>query len=403
VAFPPGLLPVQQLSNEEDTGMRVELRRNTAPRKRHQYELRAETDKMSYAGNNFGPQLLPRNKGPRYLVGVHKKGSGTVRLVSAQQLYQMQPAVKQPRLPLEPPEARVEVHGAVAKRSLVSELGSAKAQKKQKSELAKQISPAAVFNSANLTADLAGLAQIEAPKPLTPQQQRPLHPLFNLAAATPLEAYPREGLVPPRVWEAIDAEPLLRSLKNNEPLAAKGGDGNLLWPEFVLQMLQSLPPAKPAKRAAAKQLLYLTYLVRFFGVRRPLRPHDDADSHPEADRMQIQIAPWAQLMADFTEPGRPGKGGGAGAVHKRELTQALRQKLIMHILALALRAADCTLPVNGVAKCLELTPERVCFFLRQLGCSIKVTPGGGEQKERKAILTVPLTFPRAGQGPPARK
>ena len=58
---------------------------------------------------------------------------------------------------------------------------------------------------------------------------------------------------------------------------------------------------------------------------------------------------------------------------------------------------------SSVAGALELTAERVCFFLRQLGCSIKVTPGGGEQKDRKAILTVPLTFPRAGQGPPARK
>ncbi|MAC02881.1 MAG: hypothetical protein CMG97_14900, partial [Marinovum sp.] len=40
------------------------------------------------------------------------------------------------------------------KRALVSELGSAKAHKKQKSQLAKQISPDAVFSHANLTSDL---------------------------------------------------------------------------------------------------------------------------------------------------------------------------------------------------------------------------------------------------------
>ena len=143
--------------------------------------------------------------------------------------------------------------------------------------------------------------------------------------------------------------------------------------------------------------------------------------------MQIQIAPWAQLMADFTEPGRPGKGGGAGATHKRELTQALRQKLIMHILALALMVGDGTLtgtpplplpfalrarltapPLRpsaaaaAIAGPLELTPERVCFYLKQLGCSVK-TSGSGEAKTRTATLTVPLTFPKASQGPPTRK
>ena len=39
----------------------------------------------------------------------------------------------------------------------------------------------------------------------------------------------------------------------------------------------------------------------------------------------------------------PGRGGGPGPPGKRELTPALRQKLIMHILALALMVGDGTL------------------------------------------------------------
>ena len=88
-----------------------------------------------------GAQLFPRNEGPKLLIGVHDKRTGVVRLVPAQHLYQMKTLVKQPRLPLDPPAPDpVQLVGAEAgramqegKRALVSELGSAKAHKKQKS------------------------------------------------------------------------------------------------------------------------------------------------------------------------------------------------------------------------------------------------------------------------------
>ena len=112
-------------------------------------------------------------------------------------------------------------------------LGSAKAQKKQKSELAKQLHPEHVFNRDQLSADLAGLERSEAPQPLTPQQARPLHPRFNLAAATPAEAYPRDGLIPPRAWEALDAAPLLASARDPAELARLEKDG-ALYPPIVL-------------------------------------------------------------------------------------------------------------------------------------------------------------------------
>ena len=128
---------------------------------------------MSYSATNYGSQPLPRGKGTKWLVGVHHKPSGTVRLVEAQHLYHMAPRVKQPRLPLDPPGSREQISNLQAKRNLVNEMGSAKAQKKQMAEMAKQISPDAVFNSANLSADLASLAQVEAPKPKTPQELRP--------------------------------------------------------------------------------------------------------------------------------------------------------------------------------------------------------------------------------------
>ena len=79
------------MSNDGEKKIEVELRRNAAANKRHNYELRAQTDTMSYSGTNYGPQVgpkFPHNKGPKLLVGVHDKRTGVVRLVAAQQ-YQM--------------------------------------------------------------------------------------------------------------------------------------------------------------------------------------------------------------------------------------------------------------------------------------------------------------------------
>ena len=74
------------MSNDGEKKIEVELRRNAAANKRHNYELRAQTDTMSYSGTNYGPQVgpqFPRNKGPKLLVGVHDKRTQETGLVNA--------------------------------------------------------------------------------------------------------------------------------------------------------------------------------------------------------------------------------------------------------------------------------------------------------------------------------
>ena len=57
--------------------------------------------------------------------------------------------------------------------------------------------------------------------------------------------------------------------------------------------------------------------VRFFGIRRALRPHDESEVHPEAKARSIEPGAWEQLVADFTEPAKGGKGGGPAPVGRR--------------------------------------------------------------------------------------
>ena len=204
----------------------------------------------------------------------------------------------------------------------------------------------------------------------------------------------------PHTQALLDVTPLLVAARDAAQIARLREKSDL-YPPLVLTHLACLPTGQQAQLGAAKRLLYLAYMVRFYGLKRALRPHDESEVHPEARSRNIDPAGWEQLVMDFTEPAKGGKGGGPAPVGRRELTQALRQKLIMHILALALMIGDGTLAASAIASSLELTAERTCFYLKQLGCIVKIkAKGSGESKERTAILSVPLTFPKASQGPP---
>nr|BAG62895.1 unnamed protein product [Homo sapiens] len=63
---------------------------STNPRKRNQRILAAETDRLSYVGNNFGTGALKCNTLCRHFVGILNKTSGQMEVYDAE-LFNMQP------------------------------------------------------------------------------------------------------------------------------------------------------------------------------------------------------------------------------------------------------------------------------------------------------------------------
>lgn len=65
--------------------LRVSLQRNSHDRKRHQMQLRAETERMSYtgvsAGRSRGAAASEAHSVGDLLIGVYRKGENTVKLV----------------------------------------------------------------------------------------------------------------------------------------------------------------------------------------------------------------------------------------------------------------------------------------------------------------------------------
>jgi hypothetical protein len=273
--FASGLPPASALNNApKEGGLKLRLTKSTsASDKRKAWrEVQAENATVCYDGANYGRDGPPPSVGGTLLIGVHKRGTDYVRLLQPGALFPMRLSVKEPQVPLTPPEPAAPAEGAnraaenyAQKRKLVSTLGAARAVKKQKQLESAAVSAGAVFNSASLGADIAGAAQAAedaAPTERTARELHPLHPPFDLEATTLENAYPRTGIIPSHVWAVLPFARLKDAAKSAEErlhLAAKPA----LWPAYVLdQLAHSLPSEKSARHAHMRVLLYLTYVLR---------------------------------------------------------------------------------------------------------------------------------------------
>ncbi|KAL1521750.1 hypothetical protein AB1Y20_021404 [Prymnesium parvum] len=387
----------------------VQLLRNAEPRKKHQLEVRAETDRMVFTGGNSGMAAATSRAAGKLLVGVYDKAARKLTLVPLPTTYVMSGA---PKLEHEAPPLHAEdstsgeaagARLAAAKRRLVEGLGAQKARKVQEANLKKRVSAADVHNQQAFEEDVVKALEAAAEKTvqLSPEESHPLHPRFNLDATDPMECYPLEGVIPASVFgeliDRIDTSAAgLRKLQEDP-----------LWPPFVVKRLHMLPSAPDARSRELKKMLFFAYLVRFRGITRPMnadggarttRRHDN-DLHPEAAKLQIDSEPWKYLSSTFTEEAPPKGGELPGKpVAIRVITNTKREMLTLHALVLALLITKCVLPVAEVAKPLALTEAKALFYLRQLGCSIST-----KDKVKTAVLPVPLTFPKVSKGPVSRK
>lgn len=416
MTFPSGP-PPKAVGEASVDGLRLDLRSNPAERKRHQCEALLMGDTMQYTGSNFGREGTGAQKGGTLLIGIHRKGSGTVRLLPASTLFVMKPQVKSPHVNLDPPTSSSSevagAEGAARKRRLVTELGSSKARKKQKAIAAGAVSAGAVLDRDALSTDIVGAASASAAAAASPGAQRsaadlhPLHPPFDLSATTVSTAYPRARMVPDHVWSALDHKALREASKSAEARASLSQKG-ALFPSFIIAKLgESMPASKSDRAELLRGLLYLCQMLRFNSLHASIKPNrpgsgSGSEPHPDAAKLELPFASWGQLLADFTEPETPMEGAPPplpGAPTRRRITPPLREKLCMHVLAFALVLCHGELPCDALATSLALTEQKCAFYLKQLGCTVTRGRNGGAGV---AKLGLPLTFPKLSRGGPPR-
>jgi len=396
--FPGGLPSEDKLSNKGSERLRIRLLRNSIAAKAHQLQLAAETSTMNFNANNYAGEgrQLAQAQG-RLLMGVYQRSAGSVQLVPVSDVFVMKQSIKEPKQAMQPQPQPEEVQRK--KRELVAELGSEKARKSQKRKAAEQVDAQKVYNLGNVAETIsaaltANVAEQANAAPLTPQQERPWHPTFVLGARSAAEAYPRDGLVPSAVVPHLNNEFVLQRTRDTAKFKEMGEKKDL-WPALTMTLLRAAPPADVE---ALKPHLYLAFMLRFSKIDKPvLRPFapDEGGSSKrneapsEATALHITQHAWNQLIEDFTEAAPSGKGRAKSSKVRRR-SDAMKQKLTLHALALALTLSKGSLFISEAASALALTEERCRFYLRQLGCSM-------DRGSKAMTLKCPFELPKVEQ------
>lgn len=102
-----------------------------------------------------------------------------------------------------------------------------------------------------------------------------------------------------------------------------------------------------------------------------------------------------QRLYDLFTEQHPGNDQGSV---RYKVPAPLKDKLTAYICALCLHIDSFAVPVNILAKDLQLTPTKTMDYFKQMGCSVESTSVNGVSM-RRARLTAPLTFPK----PPRRR
>jgi len=217
-----------------------------------------------------------------------------------------------------------------------------------------------------------------------------LIPAFNADAKSPEEIYPLHNIIPELEWAAMNS--LLPKLKNASDDRARERalpHARSDWLRHHLMLAYSSP--KP-KSKIAKMLIYASVMFTFLGIVKRAVPDRTALLERLAPAPEVVVD---GLLARFTETPR-------GSTTAR-MTSDNETNLLTHLFALCLRVDEYATDAKLIATDLKMSSTKVNTLFRSLGCTIGKLSSQDLKRlglpdsaggEKRAILKVPLTFPK---------
>ncbi|KAJ3201752.1 DNA-directed RNA polymerase I subunit RPA49, partial [Dinochytrium kinnereticum] len=201
----------------------------------------------------------------------------------------------------------------------------------------------------------------------------------------PADIYNIEDLAPSAELRLISIKPLVKA-----KYAAVIKDQVLKdVPGWILQRLEACLTGG-GETATVQQLVYLSYLIRFFKVNEStLNKHEQSRKYFDGVPSIILDS----FTQRFTEPTL------TETSTRLKIPDRLRDKLLGYIFALALYVEGFKIDVGGFIPVLNVPVNKGVGVCRELGCRIergKVEGASARSVERIAILSVPLKFPVKG-------
>ncbi|KAJ0050917.1 hypothetical protein NL108_009902 [Boleophthalmus pectinirostris] len=330
------------------------------PRKKSRRILVAESDRLSYVGDNFGPGSMKCNNICKYYVGVLNKQTMQMEVHNAQ-LFNLQPVI-----PGETDAAKSD-HTNMTYRdkvdSLIEAFGTNKQKRALNSRKLNQVGSDALHHAVTKAADTVieqkGLEILQQEVAETEfQGDAALHlPPCNAEADKPENVYAFENLLTSVELSALkDVGAKMAALTPEELQKMKDTGGHLC----VLKHLENLPNDDETREKILCCSFYLSLLVKLARQRHINRKFGQEEGCPRI----IQN----KLMKTFTV--ETYKNGSVQSM----IPSSMRAKLAAHSLALLLHMNFMTANITLLHRDLGITEAKMIEVAKSMGLTLSRSP-----------------------------
>ncbi|KAF7666237.1 hypothetical protein LDENG_00114670 [Lucifuga dentata] len=353
------------------------------PRKKSRRILVAESDRLSYVGNNFGPGALKCNNLCKHYVGVLNKETMQMEVHRAQ-LFNMQPVI-----PGETTEADKSQDTSTTYREKVDSLIEVFGTNKQKralssrrlNQVGSEMLHQAVAKAANTVIEQKGLEALQQEVAETESQgDLALHlPPCNADADTPENVYLFDNLLSPVEFGTLEQAGSKMAAITTEELQKMRDDGRCMC---VVKHLENLPSNDEARQKTARCAYYISLLLKLSRQRNITRKFGQEQECPRI----IQ----SKLMKTFTV-----ETFNNGRV-QNIVSASMRAKLAAYCLALLLHMNHMTADITLLHRDLGITEARMLEVAKSMGLTLSKPARGKDNEDRLrddhrlASLVLPL-------------
>ncbi|KAM4584216.1 DNA-directed RNA polymerase I subunit RPA49 [Odontesthes bonariensis] len=355
----------------------------TNPRKRSMRIVVAESDRLSYVGQNFGESSLKCNNLCKYYVGVLNRQAAQMEVHCAQ-MFNMKPVIPGETTETENPQDATQSYRDKVD-SLIEAFGTNKQKRALSSRRLNQVGSDtlqhAVAKAASTVIDKKGVAALQQEVAETESQEALTShlPPCNLDADSRENVYPFDELLSPVEFAALEQAGSKMAALAPEELQKMRDAGGCLC---VLRHLENMATLGEARDRASRLAFYLSMLLKLARQKNVSHKFGKEEGCPRI----IQT----KLLRTFTV-----ETFNNGRV-QNIVSTSMRSKLAAYSLALLLHMGYMTADLSLLHRDLGITETNVIEIAKSMGLTlIKPARGKGEEAglhndHKQASLVLPL-------------
>lgn len=235
------------------------------PRQKCHWILAAETDRLSYVGNNFGTGALKCNTLCRHFVGILNKTSGQMEVYDAE-VFNMQPLFAEDSIEHGPPLENQNKTFRDKLDSCIEAFGSTKQKRSLNSRRMNKVGSESlnftVAKAAESIIDTKGVSALVSDAMQDDLQNDSLYlPPCHADAAKPEDVYRFEDILSPAEYDALESpSEAFRKVTSEDILKMVEENSHC---SFIIEMLKSLPADEVQRNRQARSIWFLDALLRF--------------------------------------------------------------------------------------------------------------------------------------------